>query len=280
MSPTRLTHDRRILMALVLALVVACLSWTAQAAASAATVHSAQPGSAQFGKQDEPAGTGGVQIIKTVCNTDEPDHPTMFSVNQPKAVERPDVNAVYGCARGANATFRLTNVETTGFVDLVTGADGEASANRLAAGAYTLVELSTEASTEFDVVDDKATIVSVTNFSFPPSGTLEVVNQQCPGQAETFITVDWPSFTPPGDPDGTVTQSPGGCQFGKASLSVVDAHGNTIWETTTGPSGLSVITLPPGTYTVMTSDPGAISGTGIIAVGKKTKVIVTYPAAA
>ena len=279
MSPMRLTHERRILVALVLVLGLACLSWTTQASAGTAPARSALPGSAQPASQTEPAGTGGVQIIKTVCNTDDPNHPTMFSVNQPKAVERPDVNAVYGCARGANAMFRLTNVATTGFVDLVTGADGEASANRLAPGAYTLVELTTGAATQFDVVNDKATIISVTNFSFPPSGTLEVVNQRCPGQAETFITVDWPSFTPPGDPDGTVIQSPGGCQFGKAALSVMDAHGNTIWETTTGPSGLSVVTLPPGTYTVLTTDPGTISGTGIIAVGKKTKVIVTYPAA-
>lgn len=280
MSSLRLTHDWRVLIALVLTIALAGLSWTAPASADPAPAVIARTSSALPANLNEPAGTGGVQIIKTVCNTDQPDHQTMFSVNQPKAVERPDMNEVYGCARSGNATFRLTNAQTTGFVDLVTGADGEASANRLAPGSYTLVELTTDATIEFDVVNDKATIVSVTNFTYPPSGTLEVVNQQCPGQAETFITVDWPSFTPPGDPDGTVTQSPGGCQFGAASLSVVDARGNTIWETTTGPSGLSVITLPPGTYTVVASAPGTISGTGIIAVGKKTKVIVTYAMAA
>lgn len=265
MSRSRPMPNRRIPIVLMLALALAGLSGLVRTspvvAAQAAT------------------NTGGVQVIKTVCLTSEPDHNTTFSINQPKSTGRPDMRQVSGCARGANAVYRLTNVQTTGFVDLVTGADGEASANRLAPGPYTLTEMSTGAAIPFDVVNDRSTVVNVTNFNYPPSGTMEVVSMTCPGQTEPFLTIDWPNMTPPGDPNGTVTQATGGCQFSKTALSVIDAHGNTIWETTTEPSGLAVIDLPAGNYTVQMSAPDAIAGSGIIAVDQNTKVIVTNPAA-
>jgi hypothetical protein len=228
---------------------------------------------------DAATNTGGVQVVKTVCLTSEANHDTTFSVNQPKSTGRPAMEQVSGCARGANGVYRLTSVQRTDFIDLTTGADGEASANRLAPGPYTLTEMATGSSTSFDVMDGRSTVISVTNFDYPASGTLEIVSLNCPGQDGPFVTVNWPNTTPPGDPNGTVSQAAGGCQFGKMALSIADAHGNTIWETTTEPSGLAVVDLPPGNYTVAVSEPNAIAATGIVAVDQNTKVILTNPVA-
>lgn len=225
---------------------------------------------------------GSVQVILTVCqpadDTAEPE--TDFQVNQPQKARGAQTPELTGCARGVHQEYRLTELATDGFRDMTTGRDGEVSARELTPGAYSLTEQSSGNSVEFDVVGGYATIINVTNYDYPESGTLEVISLACPGQDGPFITIDWPNRVQPGDPNGTISGSSNGCQYESIGFTLLDEFDNVIWEASTSDTGLAVIDLPAGDYRVHLDTPNEITGYGFVYVDRNTKAILTVAPAA